>query len=229
MYCLSYVKNIETVLKDYCTLDSCRRFSIISSRNKCIGDWCDLVDFIEQYLDSLRTETLLFSLSSYSAREIQNKYIALKSRTYRVSLATGAVAALSLPGIVDDIQMKILVNEIKHYVITFGLERGKLEQIKGHHFEKLKRFELYYDLRDQSVRSCIMTKIKTYLLASKFESIVNIALPIIVSVMSSTLSARYIFKFLNKIVEYSDCVFNTIIDEHLQSPHQIQIYSGILG
>ena len=71
---------------------------LISSRNPDLGEWSDHMAYLEENVDGLKAQALLFSLDSITKKIVERKYQMVKKRLVVTTALTAGVAAIPVPG-----------------------------------------------------------------------------------------------------------------------------------
>lgn len=170
-----------------------KKLFIISSRNPSIGDWQDLLSYIEESLPGKKFEAFVFSLAGITSSVIAKKKQTLKSRIKYVALAAASVAAIPVPGVDLVLNMKIISDEVLHYKATFGMEN--LESSIA------ERLECSKYLNRDNLPSIIQASFPKYIGMMAVESVADVYFPIVGSLVSSVSTLGAVSMILKNVLD----------------------------
>lgn len=166
---------------------------IISSRDASIGDWNDLLNYIETSLPDNKFEAFVFSLPGITSSIIERKKTALGSRIKFVAIGAAGVAALPVPALDVAVNIGIIAVEVMHYRTTFGMvdvESSIAEQLKCSKY-----------LSKGDLSPIIMSAFPKYFALMAAESAADFIIPLIGSVISSGTAFVATTKILRGILD----------------------------
>jgi len=129
-------EKIEIALNANPELKDTKSIFLISCRNPDLGEWSDLMTYIEDNIGGFKAQALLFSLDSITKKNLERKHKTLKKR-----LAVATVLASLLvykPGVDVAIDTVFLVQEVRHYMRVFGVEQERVNTLKDFDHSLLK-------------------------------------------------------------------------------------------
>ena len=129
-------RKIKIALNANPELKDTKSIFLISSRNPDLGEWSDLMTYIEDNIGGFKAQALLFSLDSITKKNLERKHKTLKKR-----LAVATVLASLLvykPGVDVAIDTVFLVQEVRHYMRVFGVEQERVNTLKDFDHSLLK-------------------------------------------------------------------------------------------
>jgi uncharacterized protein (DUF697 family)/GTPase Era involved in 16S rRNA processing len=180
--------NTNTELKDT------TRIFLISSRNPELGEWSDLVTYVEDNIGGIKAQALLFSLDCITKKIVERKYKMLKKRLIAATAFAATVAAIPLPGLDVVVNTALLVEEVRHYMSVFGVERERVNSLKDFDHSLLK---CTYLLKPNiNMVLVVVTKIGAFTALLLASSVLDLILPLVGSVISSVTTATMTYMFL---------------------------------
>lgn len=198
---------------NYSLLENREAIFVISSRNKRLGDMDALVNHMEANLSSLKFEVIMYSLESITNKTIEKKYKVLKKRIRWITAITAGVAAIPVPGIDLAINIEVLLHEIRHYINVFGLNESKIKSLIEFDLTQLKCKLLDPLVKDFS--KLVLSQLGKLLSTYAVESVLDIILPAIGSIISAGTTAVIVYPFLigvlNDLRDDSYLVFKHIL------------------
>ena len=94
---------------------------LISSRKPDLGEMSDLLRYVEENIDELKAQALLFSLHSITKTILVRKHKMLQKRLVSVTALVVGISAIPVPG-VDVVNIGLLVHEVRHYMNVFEVQ-----------------------------------------------------------------------------------------------------------
>lgn len=197
-----------SALEEHIELKEFAEIFLISSKIPAIGKMDKLNKHILDSLSSLnqkKHEAVVFSFGPMSEAVIDEKYKSLKKRAIAVTVGTSIIAGIPLPFVDLAINLGIIVTEIKHYITVFGLSKKQMDSLQNFDYNQLKCKHLLSKkatLTDltQIIRGQYIKFLATAALLA-LESVADVFLPIVGSVISSATTAGIVHKFLNKSLD----------------------------
>lgn len=190
---------IKEQVSRYGKLQNSDAIFLISSRAKDTGDWYKLVDHIGNHLPAPKFESFMFSLPTLTENVIELKYKTLKKRIFLSTTVSAGVAAIPIPGVDVFANIAILVEEVLHYMSVFGLDKKKLDTLKGFDRKQLKCAGFLVPGADMA--KVVFSQLGKYATILAVESVADIFLPIFGSIISAGTSAVFTYRYLNKTLD----------------------------
>lgn len=177
---------------------------LISGKKTRVGEMDELNTHILEKLSLTNEEkynAVIFSFGPLSKHVIEEKYKSLKKRAIAVTTGTALISAIPVPGIDLAINIGILVRELQHYINVFGLSRKQMESLQNFDYDQLKcKGILSNKLGLKEITSIIgqqLGKVIATVTLVTIQSVLDVFLPIVGSVISSATTAGLVYKFLN--------------------------------
>ncbi|XP_076113651.1 interferon-inducible GTPase 5-like [Mytilus galloprovincialis] len=189
-------KQINEQIACYDNLRNTDALFLISSRVKDTGDWFKLVEHIKRNLPAPKYESFMFSLPTLTKEVIDLKYRALEKRVKIATVAAASVAAIPIPGIDLVANIAILVEEVLHYIRVFGLGKKKLDTLEGFDRNQLNCAGFLDPGVDMG--KVILMQLGKLVAILAVESVADIFLPIIGSIISAGTSAVFTYRYLSR-------------------------------
>jgi len=95
-----------------------------------LGEWSDLMAYVEDNIGGLKAQALLFSLESITKKILERKHKMLKKRIVAATALSAGVAAIPVPGVDVAVITALLVHEVRHYMSVFGVNRQRVYSLK---------------------------------------------------------------------------------------------------
>ena len=172
---------------------------LISSRYPDLGEWSDLLAYVEDNIDKIKARALLFSLESTTTQILERKHEMLKKRLVVVSALGAVVAAFPVPGVSEVINTAGLVDEVRHYMRVFGVEPELVNTLKEFDHSLLKCRSLFKPNLDMGLY--LGEQIGMYTPSGFARSWINVLMPIVGSVISSVATAIEAYRFLEGMLQ----------------------------
>ena len=103
---------------------------VISNHNRKIYQFNDLVSYIPKNLPALKYNAVMFSvLGEFTDDIINNKYLLLKDRLWKVSVASVVLDAASIYSMDRLFNIELIAKELLLYHNTFGFEQQSVKDI----------------------------------------------------------------------------------------------------
>ena len=185
---------------------------LISSRHPELGEWSELMANIEENIDGIKAQALLFSLGCITKKMLERQYKMLQKRIAKATAVAASIAAIPLPGVDVVVNIALLANEVYHYLSVFEINRKRVNSLRNFDHLLLKsNFMLgpNFDMPDFVVK-----KIGLYGALLVVQSFTDLIFPLIGPVISSGTTAWLIYRFLCDVLQdiYHDAV---LIYEHI--------------
>ena len=112
---------------------------VISNRSRRIGDFSELVLYIQSNLLQLKGDVVMLSLLGELTDDIiDSKYQILKGRIWNVSCASTGPAATPVHGLDVVLNLTLISKEIWFYHNTFGFGQQSVKEISKHYYLRKK-------------------------------------------------------------------------------------------
>ncbi|CAC5389041.1 unnamed protein product [Mytilus coruscus] len=192
----------EKVQKSVAANSITRESSIffISGRYTDIGEFPQLLTHMEENVSSLKFELILFSISAISKEVIEKKYQKLKSRVRIVSVGAAAISAEPIPIIDLAINLHLMISELHHYIDTFGISMDKIESLPSEVKERLSVWSVLTK-SGTALAVFITQQIGKAAAVAVIESIADLFIPVIGSLISAPTTFLVVKDFLNKYLD----------------------------
>lgn len=104
-----------------------------------------------------------------------------------------------MPGVDIAVNISVLVHEVCHYMSVFGVNRQRVYSLKDFDHSLLKcRYLLKPNF---NMTYFVVAKLGIYAALVSADSFLDLILPLVGSVISSTTAARVVYKFLNDMLQ----------------------------
>lgn len=190
----------------------------ISGRFTDVGEFTQLLTHIEKNIPSLKFESILFSISAISKEVIEMKYQKLKSRVKIVTVGAAAISAEPIPGIDLAINLKLIINELKHFIKTFGISMNEIETLPT---EVKERLNVWSILTTSNIAVFITQQIGKTAAIAVAQSFSDLFIPIIGSLLSATTTYFIVNNLLNKYLDQMKEDAFIVYDNILHSQKQL--------
>jgi uncharacterized protein (DUF697 family) len=162
--------------------------------------------YVEENIGGLKAQALLFSLAPITKEIVERKYKMLKKRLVFATALAAGIAAFPIPGVDVAINTVLLAHEVFHYISVFGINRKRVDSLRNFDHSLLKCRSLLEPNLDMAV--FVATKIGTYSTLLFVQSVFDLILPLIGSVISSATAAKLTYLFLDNMLQniYHDAV-----------------------
>lgn len=155
--------------------------------------------YVEEHIDGLKAQVLLFSIGCITKEILERKHEILKKRLVVATALGAGVAALSVPGLDVAINAALLVQEVCHYMSVFGINRKRVDSLRDFDHSLLRCRSL---LKQNVDMTCfVVAQIGTYATLLLVQSVVDLILPLIGSIISSATAARVTYQFLGDMLQ----------------------------
>ena len=172
---------------------------LISSRKSDMGEWSDLMVYVEDNIGWLKAQALLFSLDCITKKIMERKYKMLKKRVVVATALAANVAAIPVPGVDVAINTVFLVHEVHHYMRVFGVEQERVNALKDFDHSLLKCRSLLKPSFNMIL--FVGKKIGIYAAMVLAQSFLDLIVPMVGSVISSAATAGVTYTFLDDILQ----------------------------
>jgi hypothetical protein len=135
-------ESIKEALKANLELKDTKVFFLISSRKPDLGEILDLMTYVEENIDDVKAQALLFSIGCISKEFVERKYKMLLKRLIAATALSAGVASIPVEG-VTGINNAVLAYEVRHYMHVFEFKREIVNSLKGFEQSSLKCKELF--------------------------------------------------------------------------------------
>lgn len=152
---------------------------------------------MEQNLPSLKFDSILFSISAISKEVIERKYQKLKTRVNVVSVGAALISAEPIPFIDLVINLQLMINELHHYLDTFGIDLNKIESLSTDVKESLSAWNILTK-SGKALAIFITQQIGKAAAVAIVESVADLFIPIIGSLISAPTTFLVVNDFLSK-------------------------------
>lgn len=177
---------------------------LISGKKTRVGEMDELNTHILEKLSLTNEEkynAVIFSFDPLSKHVIEEKYKFLKKRAIAVTTGTALISAIPVPFIDLGINIGILVGVIHHYINVFGLSRKQMESLQNFDYDQLKCkgiLSIKLELKDiTSIIGQQLGKVIATVTLVTIQSVLDVFLPIVGSLISSATTAGCVYKLLN--------------------------------
>ena len=192
-------ERIETTLNKFPELMKTKGIFLISSTHPNLGEWSDLMAYVEENIDGIKAQALLSSLACITKNMVERKYKMLKKRLVRVTAAAGVIAAIPVPFIDAGINIIVLANEVRHYMSVFGINRENVYSLENFDHSLLRCTTLLRPNLNMIV--FVSSKLATYSGLLLATSVFDLIVPLIGSVISSATTAAMTYNFLDNMLQ----------------------------
>ena len=199
-------------LKENPELMDTKGIFLISGRNPEMGEWSDLMVYIEESIGGIKAQALLFSLASITKEIVERKYKMLKKRMVKVTASAAGIALIPVPGLDVIVNTTLLIHEVQHYMSVFGVNRKSAYSLKDFDHSLLKCTSLLKPTFNMFLFVC--TKIGTMTGLVLATSFLDLIIPLVGSIISSVATATVTYKFLDNMLQdlHHDAI---LINEHI--------------
>ena len=203
---------IKIALRTNPELQDTNEIFLISSRNLELGEWSDLIAYVEDNMDGWKGQAFLFSLGTMTKKVLERKHKMLKKRLVVTCAITAGVAAIPMPGIDVAVNTVLIAREVNHYIHVFGVEQERVNTLKDFDRSLLKCRSLCAPNID--ITLFVVDKIRSHFSIMLAQSAIDVIIPIVGSVISAVTAAVVTYTFLNDVLQeiYHDAV---VIYEHI--------------
>ena len=161
-----------------------------------MGEWSDLVTYVEDNIGGIKDQALLFSLDCITKKIVERKYKMLKKKIVAATVHAVRVA-VPLVGVGGNIIF--LADEVRHYIRVFGVDPERVNSLKDFDHSLLKcRFLSQPNL---DMIRFVTAKLDTNKILLKNTPFLRLFLPLVGSVISSATVASVIYKFLDDMLQ----------------------------
>lgn len=117
-------------------------------------------------------------------------------------MASACIAAAPVPGLDVVANIALLVEEVVHYINVFGLSKERLEALDGLDRKILNCASFHIqDLPGMDLAKVIIAQLGKYIAIFTIESVADIFLPIIGSIVSAGTSAVFTYRYLSRTLD----------------------------
>ena len=192
-------EKIQIALNANPELKDTKGIFLISSRKPDLGEMSELMKYVEENIDGFKAQALLFSLDCITKKIVERKYKMLKKRLVVATALAAGVAAIPVPGVDIAINTVYLLHELRHYMSVFGIDRERVNSLKGFEHSLLKCRSLLEP--NFNMILFLGTKLGTFLALALAESVLDLIVPIVGSVISSVTTAGMTYTFLDDMLQ----------------------------
>ena len=168
---------------------------LISSRKPELGEWSDLMTYVEESIDGLKAQTLLISLDCITKKIVERKYQMVKKRLVVATVLATGIEDIPMPCVGFHINVPWLCHELHHYMRVFGVIQQRVYSLKDFDSSLLKC--TYLLKPDKSMIFAIVAKIGTVTPLCLATSFTVDFLPMVGTVLSSATDAAATYRFLD--------------------------------
>ncbi|XP_071177712.1 T-cell-specific guanine nucleotide triphosphate-binding protein 2-like [Mytilus edulis] len=180
-------QKIEKSLEKNKSLKDAKKVFFISCVDTNIGELSELLSYVESNLDDFKGLAALASMAVLSEFIIGLKYKVLKNRIKKVSVAAAAIAAVPVPGVDVALNIALLVEEVIHYINSFGLSRKKMETLDTFDTSRLKCTKILLPGAEMAV--FVIARLGFFVTLMVAENLLDLFLPFVGSLISGATSA----------------------------------------
>ena len=173
---------------------------LISSRKSDLGEMSALLRYVEENIDELKAQALLFSLHSITKTILVRKHKMLQKRLVSVTALVVGISAIPVPG-VDVVNIGLLVHEVRHYMNVFEVQSEIVNSLKDFDHSLLKCRALLEANACINMLPFITAKLKTYGRLLISQSLLKLIIPFFGSVISAANNAWTIYTFLDEMLQ----------------------------
>lgn len=172
---------------------------LISSTHPNLGEWSNLMAYVEENIDGIKAQALLSSLACITKNMVERKYKMLKKRLVKVTAGAGIIAAIPVPFLDVGVNIAVLANEVRHYMSVFGINRENVYSLNDFDHSLLRCATLLRPNLNMIV--FVGVKFATYSGLLLATSVIDLIIPLIGSVISSVTTAAMTYNFLNNMLQ----------------------------
>lgn len=199
----------------------------ISGRYTDEGEFSQLLNHMEQNLPSLKFDSILFSISAISKEVIERKYQKLKTRVKVVSVGAALISAEPIPFIDLVINLQLMINELHHYLDTFGIDLNKIESLSTDVKESLSAWNILTK-SGKALAIFITQQIGKAAAVAIVESVADLFIPIIGSLISAPTTFLVVNDFLSKNLDQLKEDAIVIYDNALHSQQSLHTGAQVI-
>ncbi|XP_045210715.1 interferon-inducible GTPase 5-like [Mercenaria mercenaria] len=146
---------------------------------------------------------MVLGVAGISKKAVQEKVMALKSRSWKIALMSGAGAAIPIPFVSSGIDASIILGEVLFYRSQFALDDSSLSKLADIANITLEELKSILDLQtpgEYFTSAGIKQFLGTYAAAGAAEKLVQYSLPIVGTVIGCGASYGATYHVLNNIL-----------------------------
>ncbi|CAF1341670.1 unnamed protein product [Adineta ricciae] len=183
---------------------------LISGRLKNYTKW-DFPKLVQDLIENapgLKREALVHTISANSHEAVEQKGALIRSRIFKVALASAGIAAVPVPGLSICCDVALMVREIHLYLKDFGVDNEAIEILSkrlGINLEDLVKViygakMVFLDADDTGIRRLLIEKLSETAIVYAAEEGARY-LPLIGPVIASGISFTAVYKVLHYFLE----------------------------
>ena len=202
-----YIEKIKSESLDILSQEGFKeaKFFVISNHNRRIGDFNELVLYIQSTLPKLKCDAVMFSLLGELTDDIIDfKYQILKNRMCDVSLASAGHDATPVPGLDAVLNLALICKEIWLYHDTFGFGQQIVKEISKHDYlrEKLSASSIIeIEAANEAMETFVIIQLGKLRTLMPVQSEFQFILHIIGSLVSGLTAGTVTFTLLTRILD----------------------------
>ena len=190
---------IKIALQANTELKDNKAFFLISSRNLELGEWSKLIEYVEANISGWKAQALLFALGAMTKDVLERKHEMLKKRLVLTCAIAAGAAALPLPGADIAVNTVLMARETSHYMHVFGIDKEKVEALQNFDHSLLKCGSMWKPNFD--ISSFVIMQLGKYGTLMAAESVLEMFLPFVGSIISSVTAAAVTYKYLDRTLQ----------------------------
>ncbi|CAF0718904.1 unnamed protein product [Adineta ricciae] len=183
---------------------------LISGRLKNYTKW-DFPKLVQNLIENapdLKREALIHTISANSHEAVEQKGALIRSRIFKVALASAGLAAVPVPGLSICCDVVLMIREIRLYLKDFGVDKEAIESLSkrlGINLEDLLEVVygakmVFLDADDTGIRRLLMGKLSETAIACASGEGARY-LPLIGPFISSGISFTAVYNVLHYFLE----------------------------
>ena len=180
---------------------------VISNCSRRIGDFNELVLYIQSNLPKLKCNVVMLSLlGELTDDTIDCKYKILKDRIWNVSLASVGPAATPVPGLDVLLDLALICKEIWLYHNTFGFGQQNVKEISQHDYlrKKLSASSIIeIEAANEAMEIFVIIQLGKLQTLMAVQNAINLTLSVIGPVVSGLTAGNFTHNLLTQILD--DC------------------------
>ena len=201
------IKRIRSTSLDILGQEGLReaRFFAISIRKRKIGQFDELVLYIQSNLPELKSDAVNISKGGVLSIElIDSKYEVLKERIWKVSVTSAGVAAVPVPGVDVALNIALICNEHLLYHKTFGFEQQIVKDISKSDdiSQKLSSASIVtIEAASEAMQTFLLFELGKLVTLMAVQSAFDYILPFIGSLVSGLTAGGITYRLLHRVLD----------------------------
>jgi uncharacterized protein (DUF697 family) len=181
------------------------KYFTISIRNRMIGQFDELVSYIQRNLPELKSNAVNISMVGVLPIDlIDRKYEILKARIWKVSVTSAGLAALPVPGLDVVLNLALICKELLLYHKTFGFEQQIVMDITQTDYisQKLTSSSIVkIDAANEAMQKFLLIELGRLATLMAVQSAFDYILPIIGSLVSGLTAGGVTYRLLHRVLD----------------------------